>query len=333
MGKPILRVGLIGLGSMGNNHLRVISNLEQLALVGVYDPATNLREKHDTKFCDDLNDLISMKLDYCVVASPSITHQEIAMEFLKNQIPVLVEKPLSLDYESSKKIVNVAKKYGVKGGVGHIERFNPAIIEAKRRISNGEIGKLYQITTIRQGPRPTRITDTGVIKDLATHDIDLVRFITGSTYRNVSSRIFRLHGSRHEDIMLAVCELSNNVIVNHKINWLNPFKERKISIIAEGGSFEIDLLKSELTHFKTTSAKVEHKDLQQFLGASQGEVITYAYPKVEPLVMEHLSFAQFILGKESTIATLEDGAQTVRIADILERSANSEMNIAVSEFE
>jgi UDP-N-acetylglucosamine 3-dehydrogenase len=329
MGKSILRVGLVGLGAMGSNHKRVISNLKQLSLVGVYDPFCKDNEKTNIQNCHNLKELMSLGLDYCVVATPTNTHQEIATELIKNQIPPLIEKPLSLDYESSKQILNLAKVNGVKGGVGHIERFNPAVIEAKRRIRNGELGKLHQITTVRQGPRPIRITDTGVIKDLATHDIDLVAFITEETYRNVSARTLRVNGSEHEDMMLAVCELSNSVIVNHKVNWLNPFKERKISILGEGGSFEIDLLKSELTHFRVTSANVEHKDLQQVLGAAQGEVITYAYPKVEPLVSEHESFYRFILGGESTIATLDDGAQTVRIADILESGANKAMSLDI----
>ena len=252
---------------------------------------------------------------------------------IKNEIPVLIEKPLSLDYESSKQILILAKRFKVKGGVGHIERFNPAIVEAKRRIKNGEIGKIHQITTVRQGPRPMRITDTGVIKDLATHDIDLVSFLTNETYRSVSARTLRVNGSEHEDMVLAACELTNNIIISHKVNWLNPFKERKISILAEGGSFEIDLLKSELTHFRVTSANVEHRDLQQVLGASQGEVITYAYPKVEPLVTEHESFCRFILGGESTIATLDDGARTVRIADILESNANTGMAFEVPDLD
>jgi UDP-N-acetylglucosamine 3-dehydrogenase len=333
MDNRILRVGLVGLGSMGNNHRRVISTLKQAYLVGVHDPFYNVDDKTDVEFCKSLQELMALELDYCVVATPTNTHLEIATELIKNQIPILIEKPLSLDYESSKQILSLAKMYGVKGGVGHIERFNPAIVEAKRRIKNGEIGKLHQITTVRQGPRPIRITDTGVIKDLATHDIDLVSFLTGETYRNVSARTLRMNGSEHEDMMLATCELTNNVIVSHKVNWLNPFKERKISILAEGGSFEIDLLKAELTHFRVTSAIVEHKDLQQVLGASQGEVITYAYPKVEPLVTEHESFCHYILGGVSTIATLSDGARTVRIADILESRSNKGMSFEVPDLD
>ncbi len=333
MSNEILKVGLIGLGSMGSNHRRVISTLAQANLVGIYDPLYNLGKKTDDNLCRDIEELINLGLDYCVVATPTNTHLEIATELIKNQIPVLIEKPLSLDYESSRKIHNLAHRNNVKGGVGHIERFNPAIIEAKRRIKNGEIGKIHQITTVRQGPRPIRITDTGVVKDLGTHDIDLVSFLTGESYKNVSARTLRINGSEHEDMLLAACELTNYVIVSHKVNWMNPFKERKVSILAEGGSFEIDLLKSQLTHFKVTSANVEHKDLQQVLGASQGEVITYAYPKAEPLVTEHESFCQFILGGESTIATLEDGARTVRIADILESNANTGMAFEVLDLD
>ena len=333
MGNTILRVGLIGLGSMGSNHRRVISTLEQANLVGIYDPLYKIDDKTDIKISSNLQELMELELDYCVVATPTNTHLEISTELIKNEIPVLIEKPLSLDYESSKQILILAKRFKVKGGVGHIERFNPAIVEAKRRIKNGEIGKIHQITTVRQGPRPMRITDTGVIKDLATHDIDLVSFLTNETYRSVSARTLRVNGSEHEDMVLAACELTNNIIISHKVNWLNPFKERKISILAEGGSFEIDLLKSELTHFRVTSANVEHRDLQQVLGASQGEVITYAYPKVEPLVTEHESFCRFILGGESTIATLDDGARTVRIADILESNANTGMAFEVPDLD
>lgn len=234
-------MGLVGLGMMGKNHARILSSLEGVELVGVYDVEVNVLKQHkNMAVFDNLQDLIEKGLDYAVVAVPTKFHLSTCEILAQSGIHALIEKPLSYDLESSRKILKIYSDKSLVGAVGHVERFNPATIEAKNRLA--QLGRIMQISTMRQGPFPNRISDVGVIKDLATHDIDLVSWITGSKYQEVSAHTSFKSGREHEDMLISIAQLENEVIVNHIVNWVSPMKERSISIIGENGLFKIDTL-------------------------------------------------------------------------------------------
>ena len=123
------------------------------------------------------------------------------------------------------------------GAVGHIERYNPALQSARRRLEQGDLGAVYQIITRRQGPFPGRIADVGVVKDLATHDIDLTAWVVQQPYTSVSARTAYRSGREHEDLVAVVGALRDGTITNHLVNWLSPLKERVTIITGERGTF------------------------------------------------------------------------------------------------
>ena len=216
-----LRATLVGLGAMGKNHARVLSNLEGVDFCGTYDVAPSARSKHQQ--FPDLQDLIESKPDYCVIASPTSSHESVASKLIENQISILIEKPIALNTASALRIINLANEKRVKGAVGHIERYNPAIQEAKPKISSGMLGEVYQINTIRQGPKPDRIKDVGVTKDLATHDIDIVKYVLETNYKEIFAKSITTRSSEHEGILLSIGELDNGALFSHTVNWQNPF--------------------------------------------------------------------------------------------------------------
>ena len=167
-----LRAALIGLGAMGKNHARVLKSLPGVDLVAVFDPAV-AEGSLEVPLVSSFEELISLKPDYCVIATPTFTHEELAIKLASKGINIFIEKPISVSADSASRIIAAVTEKGLIGGVGHIERFNAALVEAKRRINLGELGDVYQISTRRLGPFPARITDVGVTIDLATHDIDL----------------------------------------------------------------------------------------------------------------------------------------------------------------
>ena len=191
-----LRAGLIGLGMMGRNHVRVLQSLPDVELVAAVDP---LGRPHHTSMrievLHTVRELIDRGIDFCVVATPTRTHQVIGQELAEAGVPALIEKPLAHDGKAAQAIVEAFARNGVLGCVGHIERFNPALQDLRRRLACGELGTLYQLATRRQQPFPVRIADTGVILDLATHDIDLTAWVTDSTYRSVSACVAHRRGS------------------------------------------------------------------------------------------------------------------------------------------
>ncbi len=185
-----LKAGLIGIGMMGRHHARVLGSLDGVDLVGIMDPGGDKWNVAGGRpVVDTVEQLLEMGLDYCMVAVPTALHLEVALELAAAGVHAIIEKPLAVDVESSHKIVDAFEAAGLVGAVGHIERYNPALQQARKRIADGQLGRVIQVATRRQGPFPARIADVGVVKDLATHDIDLTAWVVQSrSCRAVSSR-------------------------------------------------------------------------------------------------------------------------------------------------
>lgn len=327
-----LRVGLIGLGMMGKNHLRILSTLEGIDFVGVADPTLQERKEPmfmplgNTHCFSDHLELLDQGLDYCVIASPTESHHSIAIDVLNADSNCLIEKPLALDFALGAKIKDFAERKSLKVGVGHIERYNSAMFELKTRLQAGEIGEIYQIALRRQGPFPARILDVGVVMDLATHDIDLATWLIGSKFSYVFAKSVFKSGRRHEDLVSINGALENGVAVNILVNWLSPMKERSVVVTGEKGTFVVDALNSSLTLHENGNFEASRDIFLHFNGVSQGKIITYAFPKPEPLFLEHESFRDWILGIGENVVRIEEGLEVVRIASAAIQS-NSEKKV------
>ena len=322
-----LRVAIIGLGMMGANHARVLSNLEGVELVAVADPQGDTQKVlPQIKVLNSVDEVIKLGVDYCVISAPTAFHEEIALQLIANKIHFLVEKPIADSYASAVKIRDAAKSANVIGAVGHIERFNSALQEARKKVLAGELGTIHQVATRRQGPFPSRISDVGVVKDLATHDIDLTSWITGKKYLQVSANAAFRSGREYEDLISVSGLLEDSIVVSHLVNWLSPLKERKIIITGEKGTFVADTLRADLTFYENGKIEISQSELAHFRGVTQGDVHILAFEKPEPLVVEHQNFRDAVLGKKSNVVTLEEGATTVKIADaIIESYTNKSL--------
>jgi UDP-N-acetylglucosamine 3-dehydrogenase len=324
---PKLRTAIIGLGMMGANHARVLSNLDGVELVAVADPQGDAQKiLPQIKVLSSVDEIIKLGVDYCVISAPTAFHEEIATQLIAHKIHFLVEKPIADTYTSAVKIRDAAKSANVIGAVGHIERFNSALQEARRRVLAGELGTIYQVATRRQGPFPSRISDVGVVKDLATHDIDLTSWITGKKYLQVSANAAFRSGREHEDLISVSGLLEDSIVVSHLVNWLSPLKERKIIITGEKGTFVADTLRADLTFYENGKIEISQSELAHFRGVTQGDVHILAFEKPEPLIVEHQNFRDAVLGKPSNIVSLEQGTTTVKIADaIIESYTNNSL--------
>lgn len=322
-----LRVAIIGFGMMGANHARVLSNLEGVELVAVADPQGDAQKVlPQIKVLNSVDEVIKLGVDYCVISAPTAFHEVIALQLIANRIHFLVEKPIADSYASAVKIRDAAKSANIIGAVGHIERFNSALQEARKRVLAGELGTIYQVATRRQGPFPSRISDVGVVKDLATHDIDLTSWITGKKYLQVSANAAFRSGREHEDLISVSGLLEDSIVVSHLVNWLSPLKERKIIFTGEKGTFVADTLRADLTFYENGKIEISQSELAHFRGVTLGDVHILAFEKPEPLVVEHQNFRDAVLGKKSNVVTLEEGATTVKIADaIIESYTNKSL--------
>jgi UDP-N-acetylglucosamine 3-dehydrogenase len=324
-----LRAGLIGLGAMGRNHARVLTALEGVDLVGALDPAPGAVAPYDVPVMTDLEDLLALRLDYAVIACPTALHEEIGLRLADAGVHALIEKPLAPSVEAARRLVAAFENRGLVGAVGHIERYNPALQSLRKRLENGELGDMYQVVTRRQGPFPGRIADVGVVMDLATHDIDLTAWVTGRKYVHVAAHTVSRSGRPHEDMVSAVAGLGGGMVANHVVNWLSPLKERSNGITGARGCFVADTLTADLTFYANGAIGTEWEALRAFRGVAEGDMIRYAIPKREPLLVEHERFRDAVEGKGNDIVTLREGMCTVEVAAAALQSAKEGITVTI----
>lgn len=323
-----LRAGLVGLGMMGRNHARVLSSLDGVELVGVADPGGDVHgAASGWRVLNTVHDLIALGIDYCTVAVPTAFHEEIGTALAGAGVHAIIEKPLAQDSPSARRLADVFNAAGLIGAVGHIERYNPALQSARRRIEAGDLGTVYQIITRRQGPFPGRISDVGVVKDLATHDIDLTAWVARQPFVSVSARTAFKSGREYEDLVAVVGSLADGTVTNHLVNWLSPLKERVTIITGERGTFVADTLTADLTYYANGSVPIAWNGIAQFRGVSEGDMVRYAIAKPEPLRVEHENFRDAVLGKEADIVTMREGLRTVAVAEAIIESANAGITV------
>jgi len=311
-----LRAGLLGIGMMGRHHARVLREIDGVDLVALADPAGDpYGVAGDLTVLPDVDALIAAGIDMAVVAVPTQFHEDAALKLAAAGIHTLVEKPIAHTVEAGTRMTEAFAAAGVVGAVGHIERFNAALQEMRHRIADGQLGEIYQIATRRQGPFPGRIADVGVGKDLASHDVDLTSWVAQSPYQSVYARAAYRSGRAHEDMLLITGELANGVIVNHIINWLSPMKERLVVVTGERGTFVADTGTADLTYYANGTVPTQWDAVAAFRGVSEGDVIRYAFPKREPLRVEHEAFRDTVLGTSSTAVTMVEGLRTLNVVE------------------
>jgi UDP-N-acetylglucosamine 3-dehydrogenase len=316
-----LRAGLVGMGAMGRNHARVLNALDGVDLVGVADPVADAAAVPAGRLVENVEQLIGLGVDYVVVACPTAYHEQVGLALAEAGVHALIEKPLAHTTKAARILAEAFESRGLVAGVGHIERFNPAVMSLRERLEAGELGEVLQIATRRQGPFPGRIADVGVVKDLATHDIDLTGFVTGQTYRTVTAHTVSRSGREHEDMIAAVGQLSGGAIANHSVNWLSPFKERTAVVTGDRGCFIADTLTADLTFYANGVEVTEWEAISNFRGVSEGDMVRYAIRKREPLLVEHEHFRDAVLGKPNDIVDLAQGANTVEVSESMLQSA------------
>jgi UDP-N-acetylglucosamine 3-dehydrogenase len=313
-----LRLGVVGLGSMGRNHARIADRLEDVELVGGVDPDGDPHRAlaHRPVF-SSLDGLLGASVDAITIAVPSEFHEEVALRAAAEGLHVLIEKPLGPDLKSAMRIRDVFAGTGLVAAVGHVERYNPALSELKRRLLQRSLGRVFSIRTQRVGPYPLRIRDVGVVKDLATHDIDLVLWL-GGRIDTIHAHMAKKLGV-HEDLVEAVGRLSDGTVVSISVNWLTPTKQRTVTVLGERGALHADMLTADLTFYANAEIPTEWDDMARLKGVSEGDMIRYALRKREPLQVELETFRDTVLARptEDTTVPLDDGVEVLRVADMI----------------
>jgi UDP-N-acetylglucosamine 3-dehydrogenase len=297
-----LRIGVIGAGTMGSNHARVLAGLSGIKLVGVADPDRAQRDLVTRVLgCPvvaDLDALLALGVDAVTIAAPTHLHHDIALTCIGRGIHVLVEKPISSTVEEGRAIIAAARKADVTLMVGHVERFNPAVTAIKKAIRGEDI---LSIAITRVGPFPPRMSNVGVVIDLAVHDIDLIRWFTESDIVEVQPQLSSAVAER-EDIALLQFRTASGVLAHINTNWLTPFKARNVTVATRGKYVMGDLLTRQVT---------------ECFGFQPDGAYSMRHVSVghdEPLRAELIAFIDAVRNGTSPAVTGEEGVASLEIA-------------------
>ena len=243
----LLRVGVVGVGVMGQNHARVFADVAGVRLVGVADPDRKQRNFVSGALgCaghSDVEGLLAAGVDAVTIAAPTHLHRDLALTCIAHGVHVLVEKPIASSVEEGNAIIGAARRAGLTLMVGHVERFNPAVDAIKEAIRHEDI---LSIAITRVGPFPPRMSNVGVVIDLAVHDIDLIRWFTDSEIVEVQPQLSNAVAER-EDIALLQFRTASGVLAHINTNWLTPFKARSVTVATRNKYITGDLLTRQVT--------------------------------------------------------------------------------------
>jgi predicted dehydrogenase len=323
------RIAVVGVGTMGKNHVRVFSEIPDAELVGIADPNIALAEStgklyHVPYFSDYCEMIEQVKPDAVSVVVPSGLHYKIAKDILEFGCHTFIEKPIANSVEEAEDLLYTANRLNLKLMVGHIERWNPAILELKRRLENGELGRIFQVHTRRLSPFPTRIQDIDVIMDLAPHDLDVMRFLLGHEIKRVHAESDRILHETMDDLFAGFLRFDNGVLGLLEINWLTPTKIRELNITGEKGLFQVNYITQDLFFYENAEANGESwSTLSLIRGVSEGMVVKYPIKKREPLKVELENFIGLVQGINPQCENGIDAKIAIELVASLKESTRS----------
>lgn len=310
-------MALVGAGQMGRHHARVVAESDEAELVAIIDPhesAARVAELRHAPLLGTLDELLAGELpELAIVAIPTQAHAEIASRLLEAGVHVLVEKPIAGTVEEAERLIELAAERELILAVGHVERFNPAVRALRDKLRTDDLGRVFQVHARRLSPFPARIGDTGVAFDLATHDLDLMCELAGTPVR-LSAEVDRKAHRSQEDLLAAILRFDSGVIGLLEVNWLTPTKVRQLTVTGERGMFVVDYLNQHLTLYENAHERESWSALDIFDGVTEGNVVRFAIPRVEPLRAQLEAVTAAIRGEDVEYVDGQAGLRALRLA-------------------
>jgi predicted dehydrogenase len=331
------RGAVIGLGMMGRHHARILQSNPAMGFAGAVDPGGDrfAAVRDPARLHADVEALLDARggpPDFAVVAVPTEEHLATVRALAAAGVNVLIEKPLAATVDEARAIIDVCAQHGVVGAVGHVERCNPALRALRERVLDGQLGDVFLVATERVGPFPDRVRDIGVVKDLATHDLDLVRWLGDAPIERVAAQTQHRMGREHEDLVLVTGRVENGRAFNSVVDWLTPTKVRRTRVLGERGMLVADTLNADLYFYANAHVSTGGwPEMQARRGVAEGDMTRYALERREPLAVELEEFCAALTGADGAmVVSLAEGLETVAVAEAVLSSAASGETVALT---
>jgi len=332
----VISAGVIGVGAMGRQHARVYTEIEGVELVAIADLDAARRDEIARRYkiaaYADYREMLEREgPDVVSVAVPTQLHYQVALDVIERGMHLLIEKPIASKVEEAKDIIRRADERGLKLAVGHVERFNPAVIELKKRLEGEELGGVFLAHARRLGPFPERVHDMGVIIDLATHDLDVMCHLLGSEVERVYAETTRRIHSQYEDLLSGLLRFKSGAIGVLDVNRLTPTKIRELTLTGRRGMFVVNYLSQDLYFYENDYATGAWESLGIPKGVGEGNMIRLRIQRKEPLRVELEAFVNAVINDERPPVGGKDGLRALVLARQLVESGASKKVVEIGE--
>lgn len=313
----MLKIGVLGAGHLGKIHLRLIQQIDSYELVGFYDPDANksaeVAEEFNLRAFESVDDLIQ-HVDVVDVVTPTLSHYDCASKALRNFKHVFIEKPVTNTIEEARKLMDLAHEASVKVQVGHVERFNPAFMNARDYIQHPMF-----IETHRLAPFNPRGTDVSVVLDLMIHDLDIVLSVVKSNVRSINASGVAVL-SDTPDICNARLEFDNGCVANITASRISMKAMRKSRFFQKDAYISVDFLEKESEIIQMQDAPDERDPFNMVIEMGpdkKDKEILFQKPDIHPhnaIQLELSTFAECILNGSTPAVTIDDGYKALEVA-------------------
>lgn len=315
----MLKAGVLGAGHLGKIHLRLLNQSEKFDLIGFYDPdeenAKKVASEFGYRFFDSVSELID-SVDVVDIVTPTLSHFDCAKQAIAQGKHIFIEKPITKTVEEAEKIRDMVAEYGVKGQVGHVERFNPAFLAVQ-----GDLNEPMFIETHRLAEFNPRGTDVPVVLDLMIHDIDIILSVVKSKVKDIKASGVSVI-SATPDIANARIEFENGCVANLTASRISLKSMRKTRFFQRDAYISVDFLEKKCEVVKMKDAPENPGDFDMILQNAEGEKkqIYFDNPEIaenNAILDELESFAHAINTNTKPIVTLYDGTEALRVATMI----------------
>jgi UDP-N-acetylglucosamine 3-dehydrogenase len=312
----MINVGVIGVGNMGFHHARVYSGLAGANLVACSDVEEGrlipIRDKFKCNTYTDYREMLAAEnLDGVSIVVPTSMHREVAFEAMEKGISFLVEKPIASTVEDARSIYEMASEKNIAFLIGHIERFNPAVMKLKEMIDSGEMGDIITIHAKRVGLYPPQIQDSNIIVDVSIHDIEILNFLLGAPPDEIHVNAGTATGGKEDYVGILANYSGRSGIIQS--NWITPIKVRKLYVTATKAYVELDYISQEMRMFDNLAVK-QALDFESFQEVSSPRQKSVVIKSQEPLKLELSHFLEVVSGESEPLVTPQDGIKALEIA-------------------
>lgn len=321
-----LKVGVIGAGAWGRNHVRTLASLAGAELAGVCDASAATREKlsrqYPSALITDSVDALLSKVEAVVVATPAITHADVARQAIAAGIPVLVEKPFALSVRDAEDVAERAAKAGVPLMVGHLLEYHSVVEKLRSLVAEGSLGQVYYLYGTRVNLGQVR-PDENALWSFGPHDVSVALFVLGEAPVSVTAvgRSYLQKGI--EDVVFLTMEFGSGTLAHVQLSWLDPHKERKLTVVGSKQMAVFDDMEPReklRLYDKGVDRPPDYGSFGESLQIREGDIFIPRLPNTEPLAAE---LGHFLKVARREIPARSDAADGVRVVRVLEAATES----------